>query len=239
MGKTMTQSDMDYATVLEKINAINAGKHRRNHPLWISLLGGELSRPQVMEFLRQFSVIPLYNHFYHGPLYVSCPNPKWRARMAEVVYEEGTGNLYSNGVPHWQLYIQMGEAFGISAEAMYATEYGAGALSVRSYLTATCDRSFLEGVAATSLAGEAQVPGTAGKLSDLFVEHYGLTPEQAMFYAVHEEADRDHSEAGLEFLREFAKTDMDLDLVVRTVRDAVEVNWWMYSDIHRRIEDIE
>ena len=234
----MTQSETDYATVLEKIDAINAAKHRRNHPLWISLLKGELSRPQVAEFLRQFGIIPLHNHFFHGPLYVICPDPKWRARMAEVVYEEGTGNLYANGVPHWQLFLRLGEAFGISTEEMYATEYGAGALSVRSFLTATCARSFLEGVAATALAGEAQVPGTAGKVSQVFIEHYGLTPEQASFYAVHEEADRDHADAGLEFLRGFAKTEMDLDLVVRTVRDAVEVFWWMYDDIHRRIDGI-
>ncbi|MDA0261054.1 MAG: iron-containing redox enzyme family protein [Proteobacteria bacterium] len=234
----MTRSDTNYAAVLKKINDINAAKHRRTHPLWIRLLGGELSRPQVVEFLRQFSVIPLYNHFFHGPLYVNCPNPKWRARMAEVVYEEGTGNLYSNGVPHWQLYLQMGEAFGISAEEMYTTEYGAGALAVRAYLTAICASSFLEGVAATALAGEAQVPGIAGKVSDIFVKHYGLTPEQAMFYAVHEEADRDHSEAGLEFLQEFAKTDMDLDLVVRTVRDCIEVSWAMYNDILQRIDAI-
>ena len=50
--------------------------------------------------------------------------------------------------------------------------------------------------------------------------------------------DRDHADAGLEFLREFARTDMDLDLVVRTVRDAAEVNWWMFDDIHKRIEGI-
>ena len=234
----MTQSDTKFAAVLEKINTINAAKHRRNHPLWISLLKGELSRQQIAEFLRQFGVIPLYNHFFHGPLYVICPDPKWRARMAEVVYEEGTGNLYSNGVPHWQLFLRLGEAFGISTEEMYATEYGPGALAVRAYLTATCARSFIEGVAATALAGEAQVPGIAGKVSDIFIEHYGLTPEEALFYAVHEEADRDHADAGLEFLREFAKTDMDLDLVVRTVRDAVELNWSMYDDILRRIDSI-
>tara|TARA_B100000686_G_C16691201_1_gene917692 strand:+ start:620 stop:1327 length:708 start_codon:yes stop_codon:yes gene_type:complete len=234
----MTKSDMNYETALQEINAINAAKHRRNHPLWISLLGGEFSHEQVCEFLRQFSVIPLYNHYFHGPLYVNCPSPKWRARMAEVVYEEGTGNLYSNGVPHWQLFLQLGEAFGISAEEMYATEYGPGALSVRAYLTAICARSFIEGVAATSLAGEAQVPGTAGKLSELFVENYGLTPDQAKFYSVHEEADQDHSDAGLEFLSEFAKTDMDLELVVQTVRDAVQVMWAMYSDIQERVSVI-
>lgn len=232
----MANSKLNYKSTLKKIDDINTAKHRRKHPLWIALLTGKLKRSQVVDFLRQFSVIPLYNHFYHGPLYVNCPNPRWRARMAEVVYEEGTGNLYSNGVPHWQLYIRMGEAFGISSEAMYATEYCAGALAVRSYMTATCARSFVEGVAAMSLAGEAQVPGIAGKVSDVFIKRYGLTPEQAMFYAVHEEADRDHSEAGLEFLRDFAKTDQDLDLVIRTVRDAVEINWSMYNDIARFVK---
>ena len=235
----MTGSDTNYATALAKINEINTAKHRRDHPLWISLLNGELSRLQVAEFLRQFGIIPMHNHYFHGPLYVNCPSPKWRARMAEVVYEEGTGNLYSNGVPHWQLFLQLGEAFGVSADEMYATEYGPGALSVRSFLTATCDRSFLEGVAATSLAGEAQVPGIAAKVSQVFMDHYGLTAEQALFYAVHEEADRDHSDAGIEFLQEFAKTDMDLDLVVATVRDSVEMMWWMYDDIFRRLDAIK
>lgn len=234
----MTRTESDYAAALEKVEAINAARHRRKHPLWITLLNGELNRPQVAEFLRQFSVIPLYNHLFHGPLYVNCPSPKWRARMAEVVYEEGTGSLYSDGVPHWQLFLRLGEAFGIGRDEMYATEYGPGALAVRAFLTATCARSFLEGIAATTLAGEAQVPGIAAKVSQVFVERYGLTAEQAMFYTVHEEADRDHADAGLEFLREFARTDMDLDLVVRTVRDAVEVFWWMYSDIYQRLKGI-
>ena len=117
----MTRTESDYAAALEKVEAINAARHRRKHPLWITLLNGELNRPQVAEFLRQFSVIPLYNHLFHGPLYVNCPSPKWRARMAEVVYEEGTGSLYSDGVPHWQLFLRLGEAFGIPSGVVVDT----------------------------------------------------------------------------------------------------------------------
>ncbi len=226
---------LDYRRALKRIEAINAAKHRRRHPLWIALLKGSLKRKQVREFLKQFSIIPLYNHYYHGPLYINCPDPEWRRRMAEIVYEEGTGNLYSNGQAHWQLYLRMGEGFGISPAEMYATEYCAGSLAVRGYMTAVCARSFLEGVSAMSLAGEAQVPGIAGRVSEVFMTHYGLTKEQAMFYAVHEEADRDHSDAGFEFLKAFAKTDMDLGLAVKTVRDAVEINWAMYNDIEQVI----
>jgi len=228
-----------YEAVLEELNAIHATKSRKRHPLWVGLMQGKLTRPQIAEFLKQFGVIRLYNHFYHGPLYVNCPNPLWRRRMAEVVYEEGTGQIYSDGVAHYELYLRMGEAFGVSREEMYATQYCGGSLAVRHYLENVCRRSFLEGYAALSLGGEAQVPGIAGKVSEAFIRYYGLTPEQARFYSVHEVADTDHSGGGIEFLREFAPTDKELAIVTDSVRDCVETLWTMFEDIWRRLQTIK
>jgi pyrroloquinoline quinone (PQQ) biosynthesis protein C len=227
----------DYETVLRQLDRIHAAKPRKGHPLWIGLMEGKLSRSQVAIFLKQFSAIPLYNHNYHGPLYVNCPSPQWRARMAEVVYEEGAGKLFAGGVPHHELYLRMGEAFGISRQEMYDTEFCAGALAVRHYFENICRKSFLEGIAAISLGSEAQVPGVAGRVSDAFVKHYGLTREQAAFYSVHEEADKDHSNLGLEILRDFAHSDADIDLVIRAVRDAVEVSWGMFEDIWHMVQE--
>jgi len=224
--------------VIEELNAIHSAKSRKRHPLWMGLMSGSLSRAKVAEFLRQFSVIPLYNHFYHGPLYVSCPNPEWRRRMAEVVYEEGTGGIYSDGVAHYELYLRMAEAFGISREEIYATEFCGGSLAVRHYFENICRTSFLEGYAALSLGSEAQVPGVAGRVSEAMVKHYGLTPEQAMFYTVHEVADSDHSGGAMEFLKEFAPTDVEVHKVTRAVRDCVETSWTMFEDIWHRVQRI-
>lgn len=232
----MSGLSKDYETVLEELNAIHAAKSRKRHPLWVSLVTGRLSRPQVQEFLKQFSVIPLYNHFYHGPLYVNCPSPKWRQRLAAVIYEEGAGGLYANGIPHFELYLRLGEAFGVSREDMYNVKLCGGSIAVRNFYENVSRRSFLEGYAASSLGGEAQVPGVAGKVSEAFIKHYGLTPEQALFYSVHEIADTDHSSGGLEFLRDFAPTDIEVELVVSSVRDAVEVMWTLYQDIWSRVE---
>src|ERR1700740_1692718 len=103
----------NYDAALAESEAIHRTKPRKTHPMWVALMKGELSRAQVTTFIRQFGVVPLYNHNYHGPLYVSCPDPVWRQRMAEVVYEEGTGGLYAEGVPHYRLYLNVGKAFGV------------------------------------------------------------------------------------------------------------------------------
>ena len=251
---------LDYASVMSQLSVIHAAKARGKHPLWQGILAGKFSRPQIAEFLRQFSVVPLYNHLYHGPLYVICPDAEWRSRMAEVAYEEATGRLFAGGVPHYQLYLRLGEAFGIGRTAMYEVDFCAEAVAWRSYYEAVCQRSFIEGVSATMLGGEAQVPGIAGRLSTAFITKYGLTPEQAAFHTVHEEAipitprpaasswnssrrpmeeaDSDHAKAGREFLELFAQTNADLALVVRTVREAIDVCWLLYDGIYHRIEGI-
>jgi pyrroloquinoline-quinone synthase len=236
--KAMTGLTRDYHQVLDEIATIHAKLPRKKHPLWIALMSGSLGRKQVAEHLRQFSAIPLYNHLFHGPLYVNCPDATWRRRMAEVVYEEGTGGLYSDGVPHYQLYLRLGEAFGITPDEMYNTPLCAGATAIRSYLAFMCGSSFLGGMAALSLGAEAQVPGVSGKVSESMMANYGLTREQAMFYIVHEVADSDHSSGALEFLQRFARTDAEVETVIRAVRDTVEVSWFMYEDIWRQVQAV-
>ena len=44
--------------------------------------------------------------------------------------------------------------------------------------------------------------------------------------------------APLEVGISLAQTDADLDLVIRTVREAIDVCWLLYDGIHRRVEAI-
>jgi pyrroloquinoline-quinone synthase len=229
-------TSVDYGAALAEIEAIHRTKPRKAHPLWISLMKGELSRRQVAIFLRQFSIVPLYNHNYHGPLYVNCPDALWRKRMAEVVYEEGAGGLFADGVPHYQLYLRVGEVFGISPAEMYATRFSAAALGWRAWFENICRRNFLEGYSALSLGAEAQVPGVSGKVSEAMVKFYQLTPAQAAFYTVHEDADKEHSAGGREFLETFARTPEDVRLAIEAVRGAVEISWLLYDDIHSQVQ---
>ncbi len=108
---------------LAEIELLHKKQPLQNHPLFSRIVDGKFNKRQIQEYAKQHSIIPLHNHNYHGPLYVVCPNYKWRARLAEVVYEEGTGRLYSDGVPHNELYMEFCEDLGISREEMENVEY--------------------------------------------------------------------------------------------------------------------
>lgn len=212
---------------------------QRNHPLISKLRNGELSRGQLREFIKQLGIIPLYNHLYHGRLYVVCPDPEWREMMAEVCYEEGTGRLFAAGQPHWKLYVRLGAALGISREELYATEYIPGALAWRAYYEYICGKTFLEGVSAHMLAGEARVPEAAKRMSEILRKNYGLSEHDVEFYTVHISADEEHSDIGRRLLDKFAKSDDDLALVIRTVRNTIGIEELLFDDLYRHLRDFE
>ncbi len=225
-------------SVLEEIGEIHKRKPLFGCPVWLDMEDGKLSKEQLKELVRQNGIIPLHNHNYHGRLYISCPDPKWRARIAEVCYEEGTGRLHAGGISHNELYLRYGEALGISREEMFNTDYCAGALAFKAYFSDVCGRNFMEGVSAHMLAGEAPVPGHGSRRADALRNHYGLTDEDLLFFSVHQTADEDHSNIGRELLQEFAKGDDDFRLVLRTVDQTLDMMLLMYYDIYRRVQAI-
>ena len=208
------------------------------HPLWDGLAKGSFSLPQVREFAKQFGIIPLHNHNYHGRLYVICPDPGWRARIAEVVYEEGTGRLFSEGVPHNSLYINFGRGLGIPESEMWNPEYCPEALAFKSYFQEVCGRNIVEGIASHMLAGEAQGPGFFSSMAKKMQKTYSLDDKTVAFWVIHDEADGEHSSVGEELLADFAKSEEDRQLVVKTVRETVEMTFLLYDGILRRLENI-
>ena len=218
--------------VLARIQTIHEPYARYKHPLWAGLMAGKFERAQVREFLKQASIIPLYNHLYHGPLYVKCPDPDWREMIAEVVYEEGTGKLYAEGIPHWKLWLRLGRAFDISDEEMWNTEFCPEALAWRSFFHTICSGDFLTGVSAHMLGAEAQVPGAAGSVADGLKLKFNLSDHDLAFYIVHDHADAEHSDIGRKLLTRFAKTDDDCERVVSAVKQMVEVSSVLYDGIH-------
>jgi pyrroloquinoline-quinone synthase len=206
-----------------------------DQPMYKMLMHEKITLPQLRYFATQYSVFPLHNHNYHGNLYVICPDPGWRRRIAEVVYEEGTGRLFANDREHSKLWLIFGAALGLSPEVMWTTPFCAGAMALRVYFEWICKRSFLEGVAAHMLAGEAQVPGVYGKVARNLQKQFGFTEEQVSFFDVHEVADEDHSSVGRELLDQFAKSEADYDLVLKTVRDYAGIERLMNADIYNNM----
>jgi pyrroloquinoline-quinone synthase len=206
-----------------------------NHPMWKSLIEGTVNIEQLREWVRQYGVFALHNHGYHGPLYVNCPDPKMRAMLAEVVYEEGTGLLYSNGKPHNEIWCQFGEAIGLTREEMWGAELCSGARALKAFLNDRCNNSFIEGVSALMLAGEAQVPGFFDKLAKSLKKTFNLTDQDVEFFTIHDVADEDHSGAGREILVQFAPSVEDRRLVLETVRAYLGIEDAMQTQIYERM----
>ena len=222
---------------LARVDEINAINKYWEHPMWKGLLEGTHTQPMLQVFARQHAIIPLHNHNYHGRLYVICPDSKWREMIAEVVYEEGTGRLYANGVSHNDLWYRFGEGLGVSREDMDATEFSAGALAFKAYFQNMCEKSFLEGVAAHMLAAEAQGPGYFSHIASNLKERFGLTDEQVAFWVVHDFADADHSSVGRELLEQFAGSEEDFQTVIRVVQETVDVMNLLYDATWRYMQD--
>ena len=235
--KTSNATNADrYRDVLERIQKIHEPYARFKHPLWAGLMAGKFEKPQVRVFLKQASIIPLYNHLYHGPLYVNCPDPNWREMIAEVVYEEGTGRIFAEGVPHWKLWLRLGNAFGIADEEMWSTEFCPEALAWRSFFHGICSGDFLVGASAHMLGAEAQVPGASGSVAEGLKKKFKLSDDDVAFYSVHDHADSEHSDIGRKLLSRFATTDEDMERVVTAVTQVVQVSQVLYDGIHECVK---
>jgi pyrroloquinoline quinone (PQQ) biosynthesis protein C len=215
--------------VLAKIKAMQKAKGKASHPIWQGMEHGTHNLEQVRYICKQHSIITLHNHNYHGRLYVSCPDPEWREKLAEVAYEEATGRLYANGVSHHKLYLNYAKGLGISREEMYNVEYCASALAFKLFLSDVCSR-FIEGVSAVMLGGEAQIPGLYGRVAQSLRKKFGLNDEALAYWIVHDKADEDHGEAGRQVLDRFVKTEAERQLVVETARKYMDISALMFDE---------
>jgi pyrroloquinoline-quinone synthase len=223
------------AELLEEIQEMVRRNHQIKHPLAQMLFEGKLTRNQIRELVGQQSCIPLYNHKFHGNLYVVCPDHRWRARIAEIVYEEGSGKLFANGVSHHELYLRLGEALDITREQLWNWPLCAEALAFRIHYETVCARSFLEGISTHTLAGESQTAGYVLRVAEALKKHYGLTDEDVLFWTVHEEADTDHANVGVELLDEFARTETDQQLVRKAVAESLMMRRLRDDGIYRAV----
>ena len=220
------------SAVLEEIKNIHKRKPMYGHPLWTGMVDGTFSLEQVRYFCLQHGVIPLHNHNYHGRLYVVCPDAAWREKIAEVAYEEATGRIHADGVSHHKLYLNYGKALGLSREEMLDADYCGGGLAFKSFFQELCGKNFLEGVSTHMLAGEAPIPGLYIRVAKKLQEKFQLSDEGIAYWTVHDSADEDHSDVGRELLDQFAPTDKDKELVLKTVRTTVDVMHLMYDDFY-------
>ena len=109
-------------------------------------------------------------------------------------------------------------------------------IEFQAYFTSICSKSFLEGVAAHMLAGEAAIPGLYIKIARKLQEQFGLSDEAVAYWVIHDSADEEHSDVGVKLLDQYAKTEEDRRLVLKIVRQMLEIQQLMYDDIYKHAQ---
>jgi pyrroloquinoline quinone (PQQ) biosynthesis protein C len=121
---------------------------------------------------------------------------------------------------------------------MLNADYCGGGLAFKSYFADVCGRNFLEGVSAHMLAGEAPIPGLYIRVAKKLQQKFDLSEEGIAYWVVHDSADEDHSDVGRELLEQFAPTQNDMELVLKTVRECVNVMHVMYDDFYANMKKL-
>jgi len=205
------------------------------HSLWVRIRDGELTRPGMQVWAKQFFLqVREFPRAVSG-LHTTCPFPEERVKLAESLYEEETGRVSGCNVAHPELFIRFGAGLGLPRAALVDAEPLPGTAALIEWFLSARDHSFLEGAAAINLAAEGQVPGAFAPFARALEQHYGLTHEHVAFWDIHEEADRDHSDVGDHIVAHHATTNEAQEKVRRALNRSLDLWWEFFEDIQRHV----
>lgn len=214
---------------LESIDQQIAAKHLLTHPFYLAWTRGELSKEALQDYAQQY-----YHHVAAFPTYLSAVHskcedqPTRRKILANLIDEEA-------GEPnHPALWLRFVESLGISRDQVCASEKEPETMALIDAFRSVCgDGSTAEGFAAL-YAYESQIPAVCESKIDGLRKHYGFTdPKGYEYFAVHIEADREHSAAERTMLRERVNND-NAAMVKAGVERVLGSLWEMLSGVCRR-----
>ena len=202
-----------------------------DHPWILKFRRAELSKDQVQHWIEQQFYLTGRVHDLIGPLYVRCEDAKMRVEILKNLIEEETGQM-SGSVAHPELYIRLGCALGSTRETMLNIHPLPESVALRTWwIWIVANKSFMEGLAAVSVAGEGQVPGAADEFARILEEKYGLNHEESAFWWVHEEADKDHGGGAIELVAKMAQTDAQQKLAREAIDHTLELLWRFFDGL--------
>jgi pyrroloquinoline quinone (PQQ) biosynthesis protein C len=149
-------------------------------------------------------------------------------------------NEFAGGKPHWQILEDLGVAIGMSREEIVSAKLlPTTRIAWAAWDGLMSNRHWLEGIVANTCAERVNVPGYgtglqrelgwSGVEGQRWKRAFKLREDQLEFWAIHKDADLEHSELGWQAVARFAEQYGMEEAVV----DACEVNlsvWEMYMN---------
>ena len=214
---------------IETIDRDIADKHLLKHPFYLAWTRGELSKDALTDYAKQY-----YHHVAAFPTYLSavhahCEDPATRKQLLSNLIDEEAGSPN-----HPDLWKRFAAGLGVDESDLANTVKAPETTKLIDTFRGVCGQaSTAEGLAAL-YAYESQIPEICESKIDGLKKHYGfLDPEGYRYFAVHIEADREHSAAEREMLSKYVNEN-NVGAVRRSVNAVLDALWNILSGVCQR-----
>lgn len=219
------------ASTLEHIDGRIAERNLLLHPFYQAWTRGELPKPALCDYARQY-----YHHVAAFPTYLSAlhahtENQHVRRHILANLIDEEAGNPN-----HPELWLRFAEATGVSREDVSSVELWAETEDlIRTFRRVCRDGSVAQGLAAL-YAYESQIPAVAESKIKGLESFYAMNTRDALeYFRVHIEADREHSRVERDLL-ESTLNEGSFQEIMETVGAVLNSLWRLLSAVCRRHE---
>jgi pyrroloquinoline-quinone synthase len=214
---------------LERINNDIAAKNLLKHPFYLAWTRGELNRQALADYARQY-----YHHVAAFPTYLSavhanCEDQATRKQLLDNLIDEEAGSPN-----HPDLWKRFADSLGVDDAELARTEKRPETKKLIDTFRSVCGQGSTEEALGALYAYESQIPAICESKIDGLKKHYGFTKsEHYKYFAVHIEADREHSAAEREMLSRYIDH-RNFESVRASVNRVLDALWEMLSGVCRR-----
>lgn len=216
---------MRHTELLDKIDAAIAERSLLKHPFYQDWQMGRLSRESLQLYAAQY-----YRHVEAFPKHLRVLAARTEGPLRDIVMEN-LAEEENPARPHPRLWRDFAAAVGVNEEDITACPTLPGTqAAVETFREIVGDRPVAEAVAAL-YAYEAQVPEIATTKIDGLKKFYGVESAKGLaYFAVHEEADREHRAAWRGWLEEHASGSEEE--ILQTTNEALDALWGVLDAVH-------
>jgi pyrroloquinoline-quinone synthase len=217
------------SNILEHIESRIAQRNLLLHPFYQAWTRGELPRPALRDYARQY-----YHHVAAFPTYLSAlhahtDDQRVRRHILANLMDEEAGDPN-----HPELWLRFAESTGLRRDEVSNAELWEETEKLIGTFRRICrEGSVAQGIAAL-YAYESQIPEIAQSKIEGLENFYGMnTPEALGYFRVHIEADREHSRVERKLL-ESALNAEGSPAVEESVEVVLNALWDLLSGVCRR-----
>ena len=211
------------------------GRDRTNHPFVQKAMRGELPLRQIGGWLREFRSWADPSNKGIAVLWANTPDPDIRHELLENLMEEELGTASQLGGGHVALVDEALAEFGLTSEEIASPEMQFESWAFYHWWEVVLTkRSWLEGLAALSLAAEQINPIVFGKLAQALRTHYRVSERALRPFDVHaSEIEIEHGKLADAAIQRYATTRHTQDAVRFAVFHTADM-YYRFFDVHQR-----